>query len=590
MNPMNMKRQGIEYCQQDEYGAKKDIKKLEKWCKQQGHEYSYIHHDRDTYTAVDEAENADHKAGTPKPKHWHMMIRFVGTEYSINDLVRLHGIGEIGKYTGMWRTIGTKGGKFDNNYENAKAYLVHATKQAMTDNKTAYNPEEVKASYNYVDFLEGYRKESEKIEAKAKKKEDKDSYNKKLAEFMEKIYNHEIPKYQSKDKYFELVCDLPQQYERDKRLIKSAYETRFEQDVARGMERQIAVIYIYGNGGTGKSTFAEVVANMVGKPIKDYNDTYKMQAGKGGWEGYSDQSVVLWNDFNDSTMSYRTFLQNMEPTSPGSKDARYKNVDASMAEVVYITADKDVHDIYLQALPTNREQIYRRMAMMFKFTDQTIEIWNYSPEIKDYYELDECENPLKDIQWETQSKDKYVELLTASLNTMTAIKNMENKTVKSAKDLSEKVKKFMANNGDILQHGGNSFLYEQKDGKLGWVPEEERGADAGGLVTVQDVLEMLKKPEQVIKWVAEQKALRSKIEEEEKERAERAEREEAEKERIRDRSPLKKTERETLKMYCDKYPKIKQEALALSNSEKSIGEIDQALRELIRFGETLDDI
>ena len=38
--------------------------------------YAYILHDKDTYTIEDEKENAEHKAGTLKPSHWHIIGDF----------------------------------------------------------------------------------------------------------------------------------------------------------------------------------------------------------------------------------------------------------------------------------------------------------------------------------------------------------------------------------------------------------------------------------------------------------------------------------------------------------------------------------
>ena len=38
--------------------------------------YAYILHDKDTYTTEDEKKNAERKAGTLKPAHWHLILQF----------------------------------------------------------------------------------------------------------------------------------------------------------------------------------------------------------------------------------------------------------------------------------------------------------------------------------------------------------------------------------------------------------------------------------------------------------------------------------------------------------------------------------
>ena len=39
-------------------------------------EYAYIIHDKDKYTHSDEKRNPEHKEGTLKPKHIHLILRF----------------------------------------------------------------------------------------------------------------------------------------------------------------------------------------------------------------------------------------------------------------------------------------------------------------------------------------------------------------------------------------------------------------------------------------------------------------------------------------------------------------------------------
>lgn len=89
------------------------------------YDYAAILHNKDTWTAEDEEKNSDHKEGTYKKDHWHVLIRFSQAKWST----------AICKELGIDHQFIEDVKRFD----NALQYLVH-----YNDNdKAQYDVEEV---------------------------------------------------------------------------------------------------------------------------------------------------------------------------------------------------------------------------------------------------------------------------------------------------------------------------------------------------------------------------------------------------------------------------------------------------------------
>lgn len=398
----SIKRKGIMYQENDDHKAAKKIKELEKWCKEHNYRYSYIHHDQDIYTLQDEAMNPEHKADTPKAKHWHMVIDFRPDEYSIRDLVRITKIGQKNKdnptgYNGMWNILGKTGGRYEYALENAEAYLTHSTTVSEMEGKTKYPNSCVKSSYDYDKFLTDYKKKSEKIKAQQEKKEAKDEHNKKLDNFLNLIMNNQVPKDLEWIMYKSMVSESPSRHSKDMVHIRQAYKDRKAiLQLQREDTQGIQGIYISGEGGAGKSTIAEIYCSL----LNGNEPRYTLESGRGMWEGYQDQKLAIWNDFGDDQLKYKTFLANLEPHGNGSKDARNRGIDTPNLQYLIITADKDIWQIYDNAISyDNRHQIYRRFQTMIKMDTDTIETYVYDKTKKNYSLIKTEENPIKYIKW-----------------------------------------------------------------------------------------------------------------------------------------------------------------------------------------------
>lgn len=133
-------------------------------------DFCYIVHDKDTYTEEDEEMNPAHKAGTLKPSHVHILLRFY-EKYPQDSVfvAKWFGVPEnfINKVKGRW--------------DYALLYQIHYN----AVEKYQYDVSEVYASFDYADFIKQYAERNLSIKTQRD-----------IA--IQKILNGEIREYNSK--------------------------------------------------------------------------------------------------------------------------------------------------------------------------------------------------------------------------------------------------------------------------------------------------------------------------------------------------------------------------------------------------------
>lgn len=91
-------------------------------------DYAYILHDRDVWTEADEKKNPEHKAGTLKKPHYHVVVSFKSAKYN----------------TGLAKELGITPNYIQEcrNFDLALEYLIHHNEET----KHQYSLDEVKGS------------------------------------------------------------------------------------------------------------------------------------------------------------------------------------------------------------------------------------------------------------------------------------------------------------------------------------------------------------------------------------------------------------------------------------------------------------
>jgi len=292
-------------------------------------EWAYILHDKDT--------NED---GTLKEPHWHIEMR----------LTRGRRLSDIASWFGLpVKYIQTsKSGKF----EPMLQYLIHEN----APEKYQYKEEEVTANFDYLERMKIIRKELAKKEVQ-KAKENR------INEILEMIRNGTIRDYNIND--FVSI----REYDKYKGHIRNAFEYRaimLEQQNTRNME----VVYIYGKGGTGKSSYAESIAAARGFSFK------RSASERDPLATYRGQDSFALDDVRGSTFVFQDWMGILDNFQDRPGSSRFHDKHFTECKLLFITTTDSIEDFWKE-LSQNRpwedpHQFYRRVKTVLHMTGEEI--------------------------------------------------------------------------------------------------------------------------------------------------------------------------------------------------------------------------
>ncbi len=165
---------------------------------------------------ADKEKNSNHKAGTLKSPHWHLMLQFndsQDTKY-------------IAKWFGVEEQYVQK--SVSGNYNSMLKYLIHEN----ASGKFRYDANLVVANFDYVAFIETGGKSARQDEIR------------------EQILNGTIREYN----YMDYISG--KDHDKYKRTIDNAFKYRRD-TLANESDRELDVVYVHGSSGTGKTSFAK---------------------------------------------------------------------------------------------------------------------------------------------------------------------------------------------------------------------------------------------------------------------------------------------------------------------------------------------
>ena len=316
-------KQGIE--------AHKDV--IEKWC--------YIKHDKDT------KEN-----GEPKEIHYH---GFIKTKANYN----------AGTIAGWFKQEIQYINKIKKRFETGALYCIHA----HDTGKYQYDPEEVKANFDYYELVE---RDNNKKTAKAKEQE--------IADIIVKIENGDIREFN----YHNFIS--VQTYVDYKAEIDKAFQYR--RDKISQEDRHQDVIFITGLSGSGKTTFAKDYA-------KKLNYSCYISSGSNDvLDNYQGQDVLILDDLRPSVMGLSDLLKMLDNNTNSSVKSRYHNKMLECKTII-ITSILPIEQFFHNVFSEEEESIVqfkRRCKFYFKFDIEFYEMYIYDSKKRDYRFIDQKTN------------------------------------------------------------------------------------------------------------------------------------------------------------------------------------------------------
>ena len=315
-------------------GIEKHKDAIEYWC--------YIKHNKD--------KKDD---GTPKENHFHGFIK-TKANYNAGAIAEWFGqeIQYIGKITSR-------------RYNTGALYCVHAHDRE----KYQYDPKEVKANFNYEELV---RKDAEKQATDARKKE-----------IVELIQNGTIREYNMHQKIsaYEFVVF--------KSVIENAFEYR--RRAISDEQRNKEVIFIQGDSGTGKTSYAKKLA-------QDKNMSFCVAgASNDPLENYKGQDVLILDDLRGSSQRLDDLLKMLDNNTNSMAKSRYHN-KVLECQIIIITTTQDINTFFCNVFADSPEsivQLKRRCQTYMQMNREEIFVSLYDEETRDYFPAGQIENPIK---------------------------------------------------------------------------------------------------------------------------------------------------------------------------------------------------
>lgn len=299
--------------------------------------YAFIVHDKDTL------DN-----GQPKKPHFHIVLTFSNATTS-DVIAKVMQVEE--QYINKIRTT-TK---------SAMLYLVHRN----DPNKYQYNPSEVIANFDYVEYVDG-------CEPKQKREN--------IANLID---SGSIKPYNLTDY---ITID---EYSKNKIYYDRCFEYR--QNKLKGVDRQMDCLFISGTSGSGKTTQAKMIASQKGYRC------YISSGGKNPLDNYKGEECIILDDLRDTSYKMSDFLKLTDNNTDSLVGCRFYNKSIAECKLLIVTSVKPIEQFYFNATQEEREpqkQLFRRFPTKIVMDTKYMTFYAYNEQLNEYFMQVRCINPV----------------------------------------------------------------------------------------------------------------------------------------------------------------------------------------------------
>ena len=286
--------------------------------------------------------------GQLKPSHFHCVLSFSNsrTIKSIADA-----IGVEMQYVEKIRS----------STKSARLYLIHRN----DPDKYQYAPEDVKASFDYVSYVD---------DCPVKQRRE---------DIAKKIENGEIKQYN--------LCEYVtiDEYSKNYSYYQRCFEYR--RNKLKGVDRSMECIFITGGSGTGKTTYAKMIAAQRGYAC------YISSGGKNPLDDYKGEECIILDDTRSSTWNLTDFLKLTDNHTDSLVGCRYYNKSIAECKLLIVTSVKSLDEFYEHATKEDNEpkiQLFRRFKMVIEMTFEDMTIKYYDENEKCHVKIGRVTNPV----------------------------------------------------------------------------------------------------------------------------------------------------------------------------------------------------
>ena len=184
----------------------------------------------------------------------------------------------------------------------------------------------------------------------------------------------------------------PLLYARHQAEIMHAWEyADHAKTIEQQTNRELTVIYVTGESGTGKTLLCKLYAQQLQKSV------YISASGKDPFSNYSGEEVVILDDFRPEVFcDYAELLKLLDPHHASPIKSRYHNKLPKFS-ICFITTVLSIED-FIHAYPLSsiesELQFHRRIYEVWIVTKPEIIIQQFDPAVHQYITVCTKENPI----------------------------------------------------------------------------------------------------------------------------------------------------------------------------------------------------
>lgn len=281
--------------------------------------WAYIIHDKD------KEEN-----GTPVEPHIHVYLNFGKSSAKFEDVAKW--FNDQPQYVSA-----VKGKKSD-----MLKYLTHKN----APSKYQYETCEIKSNFDISQAI---------IEDE---KTDIDALLRKIADGTIREYNR-----------FDYIDEVT--LAKNNNLFKTAFKNRSEK-IMRDPNRELKVIFIYGTTGSGKTTYAKMLASKIGD-----GSYYVSSSANDSMQDYAGQETVILDDLRDNVFEFADLLKVLDNYTSSSIRSRFYN-KTFLGSTIIVTTTLPIMDWY-KFNSEDKKQLRRRISNYLIMDEQTIQFFHFTP-------------------------------------------------------------------------------------------------------------------------------------------------------------------------------------------------------------------
>lgn len=319
-----------------------------------------------TYCAV--VHDKDKKSdGSPKDPHFHVVLTFSSPK----------GLPTIAKELNVEPQYVNK---IKTTTKSAQLYLVHHN----DPRKFQYPATDVRANFDYVNLIDD-----------TPKRINLDAVLGQIDAGTIKPYN---------------LCESVDiaTYSKHKVVFDRAF--RYYQEKHKGVDREMECMYICGGSGTGKTTYAKMVAAQKGYRC------YVSAGGKNPLDDYAGEECIILDDIRGSVFPLADFLKLTDNNTDSLVGCRYYNKSIAYCKLLICTSVQSLQTLYDGVTCDHKEplkQLYRRFqGGIIEMEDSSMTF--YAPEGEGIKPVLKTKNPVKAMFDPVEAK-KNVEALVKAL-------------------------------------------------------------------------------------------------------------------------------------------------------------------------------